>query len=140
MTVPNVTEAIIESGNDYLGSLKSFNGEVYESIAEYDWGTVEQVVYEKEKSHGRVEERVMKIVKAESLPTKIRFQLLKYAGAACVIRVERKREILNSEANSEEVVFYVGSQKVSQLTALEIYHIQRTIGSSKTNVIMLEMS
>ena len=53
MTTPDITETIIETGNDYLGSLKGFNGKVYTSMAEYDWGSVEVQFEIKEKHHGR---------------------------------------------------------------------------------------
>ena len=51
MTTPDITETIIETGNDYLGSLKGFNGKVYTSISEYDWGSVEVLVETQEIHH-----------------------------------------------------------------------------------------
>ena len=125
MTTPDITETIIETGNDYLGSLKGFNGKVYTSISEYDWGSVEVLVETQEIHHGREEERKLKILKLSDSSENIQYQFSKYADAAIVVQVERKRLISKTNLQTEETAYYVGSSGLLDLTAKEIYKIQR---------------
>ena len=125
MTTPDITETIIETGNDYLGSLKGFNGKVYTSIAEYDWGSVEVQFEIKEKHHGREEERKLKMINLSDLPENIQYKFSKYTDAAIVIKVDRKRLISSTKSQTKETAYYVGSSGLLDLTAQEIYKIQR---------------
>ena len=144
MTTPKVTEIIIETGNDYLGALKGFNGKVYDTIAEYDWGSVDVAVKTSEKSHGREEERELKIINLSNLSQEIQDEFLKYSDAAIIIQMERKRLITKSEKYSEEIAYYVGSSGLLDLSSEEIYKIQREhwFIENKSNyvkdVVMLE--
>jgi predicted transposase YbfD/YdcC len=125
MTTPQITETIIETGNDYLGSLKGFNGNVYTSIAEYDWGSVEVLIEKKEKNHGREEERELKIIKLSDLSENNQNKLSKYTDSAIIVQVQRKRLISKTQSLTNETAYYVGSSALLNLTAKEIYKIQR---------------
>ena len=127
MTTPTVTRAVIDSGNEYLGGLKGFNGKVYEIAESYDWGSVEVAVLDKEIKipHGREEEREVKIIEISKLPDEKKEAFFKYADCGIIVRVFRKRLIVSTQEYSEEVAFYVGSLGLLDLTAKEIYKIQR---------------
>jgi predicted transposase YbfD/YdcC len=125
MTTPQITETIIETGNDYLGALKGFNGNVYTAIAEYDWGTVEVCEHHCELHHGRLEDRKMKILAIQSLPNYLKDEFLKYDDAAIVLQIERKRIDFSNKKDSYEIAYYVGSSGVLELNTQEIYELQK---------------
>jgi len=103
--------------------LKGNNGKVYTVVAEYDWGSVESLVKHIEKSHEREEERELKIAILSTLPHDLQNEFSKYADAAIIIQVTRKR--LVSKRSSIETAYYVGSSGLLTLTPNEIYKIQR---------------
>lgn len=125
MTTPAVTKAVIESGNEYIGSLKGFNGKVYEIAEEYDWGCVEVCVSESKKGHGRKEERNMKMIELSKLPEEQRKEFSKYSEADIILKVERHRTVTKTNQKTIETAYFIGSSGLSHLKSEEIFKIQR---------------
>lgn len=125
MTTPKVTESIIDSGNEYLGAIKGFNGNVYEIAEEYDWGSVESCVFEKIKGHGRVEEREMKIINISNLIQEKSDEFQKYKESGFLLRVERKRSVMKTGRQTIEYGYFIGSVGLCHLKVEEIFEIQK---------------
>ncbi len=127
ITTPKVTESIIDSVYEYLGTIKGFNGKVNEIAEEYDWINVESCVFEKIKGSGRIEEREMKIINISNLIQVKSDEFRKYKESGHLIRVEWKRSVMKTGRQTIEYGYFICSIGLCHLKVEEFLKSRKTI-------------
>lgn len=87
-TSPTLTSSIINAGHEYLIGLKGNAGEVFLLCQSFEWKNAAILAETQERSHGRVEKRVLRRI---SLSRPRRKKFAKYSKCAYLFEIESHR-------------------------------------------------
>lgn len=120
----DVVEKFVKNESDYLAAVKGNQGNLYEAVAQITEFSTDVDLGKSERGHGRIEERVCKVVNIEELKTwqKIEYEsiLNQWPKLQTIIRIESERTETKKEIAKTEIRYYITSKKLSAIEANEM--------------------
>lgn len=110
-----IAKQIIDSGADYLLTVKSNQSELLEQITDAFRFTKTESYTTEEKNHGRIETRCCAVISnMKDMDEKNKWPALK-----CLLQIKRTREELSTNTKSEETQYYISSRVMDATEALK---------------------